>query len=564
MSSIQKTLICCAGRAVLIAAVLAVTPAVAQAQGIPGSLQPGRVGKDVEPPKPVPEIKPSEVILPATEAQQPPANAEATKFVLRDVVVSGNSAISASRLAQVWEKDVGKEVSLADIYLYARAVTDIYQREGYVLSLALVPVQQISEGKVRLTVVEGYIDEVNAQDVNGNALPKSTAQLKATVTAERPLKLATLERALLLLNDEPGTSARAYLRRSANAGATNLVVIVSRSRLSASVSTDNHGTKLLGPARYDLSVAENGQLGLRERNALALLGTYDGRLAAWSYTGDAPVGTDGLKAAVSYSASRARPKDDSGLPDLVLRSSTTTFGLSYPIRRSREGDVIVRVNWSVENAKSEALGLRLHEDKVRPLRAGVTWSGIDDWSGINLADAEISRGIRGMGASPVDSPLLTRQDSKIDFTKFTIYLARLQTLGAGWSVLGAFTGQYSRDRLVPLEQLGLGGEQFLRGFDASELLGDKGFGAKLELRWAFHLSFTNLTAYAFYDHGQVWNNDLGGGSTRILASSTGIGLRVGPDHSFSGYVELDKPLVRDVEILGNRNPRMFAGLMFAY
>jgi len=564
MNFIQKQFMCCASRVVLIAAVLAATPALAQVQGTPGSLQPGRVGKDIEPPKPTPEIKPSEVILPPIETQQPPANAQETKFVLREVIVSGNAAIPTSRLTAIWADGMGKEISLAEVYRYALAVTDLYQREGYVLSLAVVPVQQISQGKVQLSVVEGYIDGVDVQDANGAAMPEATARLAAKLTGERPLKLATLERALLLLNDEPGTSARAYLRRSANPGATNLAVIVTRRPLSASVSVGNHGTKLLGPERYGLSVGENGQFGLRESNSLSLQGTYDGRLTVWSYAGDAPIGNDGLKGALSYSQSRARPKPRAGSLDLLLRSDTTTFGLSYPIRRSREGDLAVRVNLSFENAWSDALGLRLNEDKVRPMRAGVTWSGIDDWGGINIADAEISHGIRGLGASPVDSPLLTREKSKIDFTKLTIYMARLQTFGAGWSALGALTGQYSRDRLVPLEQLGLGGEQFLRGFDASELLGDKGFGIKLEARRAFRLATVSATLYAFYDHGQVWTNDLGGGSTRSLASSAGIGVRGGPEQGFSGYVELDKPLVRDVAILGNRNPRLFAGLMFAY
>ena len=53
-----------------------------------------------------------------------------------------------------------KEVSLLDIYKVRDAITAKYRAAGYVLSQAIIPPQQISDGIVRIQVVEGYIGKV--------------------------------------------------------------------------------------------------------------------------------------------------------------------------------------------------------------------------------------------------------------------------------------------------------------------------------------------------------------------------------------------------------------------
>ena len=93
---------------------------------------------------------------------------------------------------------------------------------------------------------------------------------------------------------------------------------------------------------------------------------------------------------------------------------------------------------------------------------------------MNLADVELSQGLKGLGASPFGDPLASRAGGRPDFTKVTLYAARLQSLAPRWSVLAAVNTQYAFNELLSPEEFAYGGEQFGRAYDAAELLGDSG------------------------------------------------------------------------------------------
>jgi len=127
------------------------------------------------------------------------------------------------------------------------------------------------------------------------------------------------------------------------------------------------------------------------------------------------------------------------------------------------------------------------------------------------------------------------------------------------TALVAMTGQYSNDVLVAAEQFGLGGEGFLRAFDASEALGDRGLAAKLELRWNRALDQVETTWYAFFDAGRAQRLEVAGGRTSISLTSLGAGVRATAGR-IHGFIELAKPGKRDPVSTGDRDVRIFAGV----
>lgn len=99
-----------------------------------------------------------------------------------------------------------------------------------------------------------------------------------------------------------------------------------------------------------------------------------------------------------------------------------------------------------------------------------------------------------------------------------------------FQVRAALNGQYTRDVLVPGEQVGVGGGAQVRGFSARDLANDSGLTANVELyspqlcgdaRW-------RCRALVFYDKGLVKRNREQGGELRTKAiGSVGVGLRFG-------------------------------------
>ena len=150
------------------------------------------------------------------------------------------------------------------------------------------------------------------------------------------------------------------------------------------------------------------------------------------------------------------------------------------------------------------------------------------------------------------------------FTKFSGEALRLQQLAPSWVLLGAMSWQYSFEKLLASEEFGVGGSQFGRAFDSSEITGDHGIAFKLELQKTFQINkayINEIQAYTFFDHGTVWNRlKTSTGSNKQDLNSIGLGFRFDLANHLSGYLELDKPLNRDVAAQGNKDTRMFFSL----
>src|SRR4051812_21388555 len=216
---------------------LAVSGAFAQ---VPGTVQPGQIERQFERPR-EPQA-PIEVVAPPAPEQRAPADAERVRFVLSSVQVSGATVYTPETLSAAWQSLIGKEVSLAQLYDVAAALTRKYRNDGYILSQVVVPVQTIRDGSVRLQAVEGYV--ANAR-VAGDA-PAAGGLVESyleRIRQSRPLRSDVLERNLLLINDLAGVTARATFTPSSQAGASDLTVQLTQARRVFAVGVNNRGSK---------------------------------------------------------------------------------------------------------------------------------------------------------------------------------------------------------------------------------------------------------------------------------------------------------------------------------
>jgi hemolysin activation/secretion protein len=344
---------------------------------------------------------------------------------------------------------------------------------------------------------------------------------------------------------------------------------VSQRRARGAVALTNRGSKSLGPWRVDASADAYALFGAFDRTSLRVIQTVFDTNELTFVTGayERPLGTDGLKAIVTgnYATSKPGPPQNLNLP---TNSTSATATLLYPIRRARIGNLSVRGTFSYFDGQTDFEDVELSEDRIRALRVGLAWDAIDAWRGVNLADLELSQGLRGLGASPYGSPLASRPGGRPDFTKVTLYAARLQSLGPRWSVLAAVNAQYAFNELLSPEEFAYGGEQFGRAYDAAELLGDSGFGFKIDLRYTERTPWPlarEVMPYAFYGIGVVWQrNPQPGDSARSSAANAGFGVRVTGERGFSGYLEVAKPLTKIVTEEGNKDARVFVAVQLAF
>ena len=128
-------------------------------------------------------------------------------------------------------------------------MTRLYRNDGYILSQVVVPAQSIRDGVVRLDAVEGHVANTRVEGLVRAPRDLVEAHLERIRDA-RPLNAEVLERALLLINDLAGVTARATLSPSAQPGASDLTISFAETPRTVTLGLNNRGSKFLGPVRF--------------------------------------------------------------------------------------------------------------------------------------------------------------------------------------------------------------------------------------------------------------------------------------------------------------------------
>ena len=277
-----------------------------------------------------------------------------------------------------------------------------------------------------------------------------------------------------------------------------------------------------------------------------------------------PVSSEGTKIYFSGAFSNSQPGETLKAFDVKGDSATITLRATHPFIRSRSENLNAYLGFTRRDSTTEFLGDVDSKDKLRIANLGFSYDFVDKYRGVNLLSFNWSQGFEFLGASESGSLKLSRPEGKSAFTKFSGEALRLQQLSPSWVLLGAMSWQYSFEKLLASEEFGVGGSQFGRAFDSSEITGDHGIAFKLELQKTFQINkayINEIQAYTFFDHGTVWNRlKTSTGSNKQDLNSIGLGFRFDLANHLSGYLELDKPLNRDVAAQGNKDTRMFFSL----
>ena len=505
----------------------------AAAQIIPSSELPGRARERFEQPRaPLSQPGGAVVSLPSTVA---PEGAEKLMVTVRGVRIVGGTVYSAEDLEPLYRDIIGREVPVTVIYDLAQRITAKYGADGYVLSRAIVPPQELSPrgAVVTIQIIEGYIDRVEWPA----ALSKYRdffSHYTAKIIAERPINVKTLERYLLLASDLPGLKFKNSLKASPkNPGAATLVVEVAEKPVDVTARVDNRGTKARGPMQYFGSINVNNLGRVHEAWTLAQAGAFQvTELQYWMLSYRQVLTSEGLTLFVNNSYTRGKPGTEIlQLLEYKTRGDLFEAGMSYPFIRSREKNLIGTALFFISNDRSDILGTLNTLDRLRGVRLRVDSDFVDPLRAINQINLVVSQGFDVPGASNPGSLNLSRANGDPAFTRVEATFSRLQPLPWNFSVLLAAYTQWSRTPLLAPELCGYGGRVFGRAFDPSELVADQCVELLGELRYDVPHTLQNITQlqlYGYADRGWLHNlAPVPGTPENVDGASVGGGLRLG-------------------------------------
>lgn len=508
----------------------------------------------------------------------PPEGANAIRFTLTAVQLKKSGIYDAEKLAELYKPYLNQEISLLDMYNIRDTITALYGNDGYVLSRAYIPKQEIEKGVVKINIVEGYVDEVILEGAFGNRKALFDAYAEK-IKAERPFNIYALERYTLLARDLPGVHAETQWQKSENnpnAATIRYKVSIETAKPFGSLTIDNRGTDANGPVQITPIVALANPFGYFSNTSFLYATTTDTEeLLYLSLSHNQTLNSEGTVLGIFAAHSRAEPSIEL-LSNINQNSKSKTLSLSliHPVIRTRQSNWLLSGKFESKDSESFTLGLKTFEDKLRVARLSSSLDYSDSYGGITQAIAEWSHGFKGMGATDNNSSLKTRSDGVADFDKFSLYLSRTQNMRAvneslrNWQLFVALNGQYSNDALLSSEECGIGGKQFGRGYDSSELTGEHCIALSMEARYQFDTNseyLNQLQGYGFWDIGEVRSRNP---SASVLKSeslvSAGAGFRFQLLESASGSVELAKPLTRTVANEDDKNLRVFASLSLRF
>ncbi len=487
---------------------LALASCLAHAQQAPDAGQTLQQLQQTPPAAPI--DRPTVKVQPPEAALTLPGGAQ---VAVQSLVFKGQTVLSASVLAEASGFVAGRSYDLAGLRALAQAVADFYRASGYPFARAFIPPQQFDGGTLRIDVLEGRYGAVQAVSADA-ALAASVQSYLAPLVPGTVIEGDALERVTLLLADLPGLQTLPLVRPGTQTGSGDLQVHASRGATQGGYAAlDNHGNYYSGQTRARVGAVFTSSLLLGDELSVGGVRAADGLwLASVAY--GAPVGIDGWR--VTASRVRTRYRLTHGFEGNEGTAEVTSAGVSYPMVRSRKGNLTVSLSWQEKTLfNSRAFGADTERYKLQGVPVSVQFDVRDSLGGITFGSL-----VRTAGR--LDKNDAIRQGR---FNKYNVDVVHLQPLGEGFSLHARASGQAASRNLDSAEGMSLGGANGVRAYPNGEAAGDEGWLAQVELRYTAGA----FTPYTFYDQGKVQVNAqpqlVAGAVADKRRAGAGVGVR---------------------------------------
>ncbi|MDP1737735.1 MAG: ShlB/FhaC/HecB family hemolysin secretion/activation protein [Caulobacter sp.] len=473
---------------------------------------------------PAPDLR---IERPGTDAQEVPSGARVRVEALH---VTGNTLFPEAELIAATGVSPGAELTLPELRNAAAAIAAFYNRQGYILAQAYLAPQEIRDGAVTITVIEGRYGAVGLR--NQTTLSDGVARRRMRgLHPGDPVAIAPLERSLLLLSDLPGVAVRSTLAPGSTPGASDLTVeLTPGRRVTGSVEADNAGNRYTGAYRLGGTINLNNPTGHGDRLSLRLLASTEdlafGRLAYEAPFGDGMLG-------LAYTHMRYQLGQEFDVLDAGGTADIVSLYGAYPLIRSRRSNLDIFASVDDKRLKDD-IGLASLDSRrsSRALSVGLRGDSRDGFGGGGWSAFSVTG---TTGSLDIENPAERLADSLAgqtngNFGKAQFSVMRLQTVSGPLSLFGAVRGQVAFNNLDSSEKMELGGAYGVRAYPEGEAYGDEGYIATLEARLALDRWTSTWPGHfqliGFVDAGRVnfahdaWSP----GSNSARRSGAGVGL----------------------------------------
>ncbi len=438
------------------------------------------------------------------QATPPQTHNNELRFLVTAFKIEGHTRFSEEELQAILNPLIGREHSLSEIEDAIMSISRHYWKNNYPLAYAYIPPQDIKNGIVKISVVEGrygtisIINKSNTKDAVINRFFSVEKEKYPIINSQR------LERLLNILKEiTETTEISSALSKGTEAKSSDLSIkINSAPAVTGNFETNNYGSSFTGKNHIEGALNWSNPFGLGDRLNTKVLSSGEGQdffLLGYNI----PVGAHGWRLGATYSDSTYQLGGEFSNLNAHGKASKLTLSANYPITHLQNKNLNLNININQKKLNDTIGTVALLTSNKTQYSGAVALNGQfalypEHQSIFNVAleagtlkttiDQDTSRSSRG------------ENFSKISYTASNSY-----AFSASATLSLAINGQKAFKNLDSSEKISLGGIYGVRAYKSGAGSGDKGYIANLELRYRTRAPFDygQTVWILFADAGQV-------------------------------------------------------------
>jgi hemolysin activation/secretion protein len=447
----------------------------------------------------------------------------------KSVVVSkfqiiGSTIFSEAELDRLTEQFINRPLSFNQLFEVRSAITQLYLDRGYITSGAFLPIQTFSDrGEVVIQVLEGSLEDIQIKGTN--RLNPEYIKSRLALAATKPLNRDRLVQALQLLQLNPLIAkVSAELSSSLEPGLNLLTVnLTEASSFRLGLSTDNRRSPSVGSDRQQIELKEGNLLGWGDSLTLAY-GRSEGS-NSFDFSYDLPLNASNTSLTFAFNRTNSRVIETPfNQIDLIAASRSYDLSLRQPLLQTANQEFVTGLTLSHRQSETALLDTPFPispgaDSQGRTLVSALRWFQEFNQRGVQEVLALRSQFSLGIG---ILNATINPEPPDSQFFSWRGQAQYVNQFAADTLLLLRGDLQLSDRRLVPIEQIGIGGQESVRGYRQDFLLADNGATINLELRLPVLRGAQGvLQVVPFADFGVAWNHNVNASSVFGL----GLGLR---------------------------------------
>lgn len=441
------------------------------------------------------------------------------------ITIDGAPLLPPEERAKTTKKYRGKCLSLQELNEVLRDVTNWYIDEGFVTTRAYLPEQDLSDGSLTVTVIEGRVASVKLRE---NGKPRQGANTVLPDETGKRLNIRNVEQGLDQISRLPSFNPKVRLEPAKKDGESDIVVDTERRRSwRLSASYDNFGVPSTGRRQVGATAEVDDLLGLYD-----FLSVSAGSDAGEDFSDFHDPLRSSQSASIYYAipygpwtASFSTNYYEYETPIIAARQTLSSTGNSlnhrFELQRLLQRDQVSktfvagaiaskRTRNYIEDALLEVSSRRLTVGSARLSHVRSQWGGVLNLTGI------VERGLPILGGLRDDANLFPGTP-RAQFTKGTLeasFFKPFELAGQKLLFSTSLVASASPYTLYSTERISAGGRYTVRGFIEDSIVGDIGAYTRNELIWTLpDLGSAELTRilgtvdlFVAYDAGWIKND----------------------------------------------------------